>query len=33
MSTFDQLQAVPAFMDEHFAEPLSLDELANYAHL
>jgi AraC-like DNA-binding protein len=33
MSTLDQLQAVRAFIDEHFAEPLSLDELAQQAHL
>ena len=33
MSTLEQLQAVRAFMDEHFAEPLSLDELAQVAHL
>jgi transcriptional regulator GlxA family with amidase domain len=32
MSTLDQLQAVRAFMDEHFDEPLSLDELAQQAH-
>src|SRR5688572_10720048 len=33
MSTLDQLQSVRAFMDEHFDEPLSLDELAQVAHL
>lgn len=33
MSTLEQLQFVRAFMDEHFDEPLSLDKLAQRAHL
>lgn len=33
MTTLDQLQSVRAFIDAHFDEPLSLDELAQRAYL
>ncbi|HXW01597.1 MAG TPA: AraC family transcriptional regulator [Anaerolineae bacterium] len=33
MNTLDQLTSVRAFIDEHFDQPLSLDELAQRAYL